>query len=334
MAMVDPFAPFSELFTLTALTAALENVQYQPRQLAALGLYEADGLTTTSAWIEYRDDALFVYDVKPRGAPGQRIQDGSRNGEEFAIPHIPAEGEMMADEVQGVRAFGTESVAETVQARIDRKMMIMRNSMDYTIEYHRMLNMAGNYMTANGPTASLHTKLGTTQQTANFLLNPTTDTDGQAQVFALEANNIQGALGGLPYTGLHALCGTTFWGHLLKDKGRKQTYLNQPQASMLRDNASQKMDLWGVTWEWYRGDSTILVPATKAYLFPKGVPGLFLSRFAPANYAETVNTMGRPYYAKSKPKDYNKGMDFEAQSNPLNVVSRPEAIIELTYAAS
>ena len=241
---------------------------------------------------------------------------------------------MMADEVQGIRAFGTENVAETVQSRIDRHMMIMRRSMDYTIEYHRMLNLSGQYMDKDGTAKSLFTKLGVSQSTANFLLNPTTDTDGQSQMFALEADKIQPALGGLPYTGLHVLCGTTFWGHLLKDKARKQTYLNQPQAAELRARSTGRMELWGATWEWYRGDSLIKVPATKAYLIPTGVPELFLTRYAPANYAETVNTLGRPYYAKSKPKDYNKGMDFEAQSNPLNLCTRPAAIVELTYAAS
>lgn len=334
MPMVNPFAPFAELFTLTALTASLESVIYQPRRLEALGWWEEDGLTTLSAWVEYRDGALYVFDVKPRGAPGNRVEDVSRNGEEFAIPHIPAEGAMHADEVQGIRAFGTENILETVQGRIDAKMLIMRNSMDYTKEYHRMLNLAGNYMAADGSVKSLHTKLGTSLNSSNFVLNTSTDTDGQEQVFAIESGKIQPALGGLPYTGLHALCSTEFWQYLLKDKGRKQTYLNQPQAAQLRDRASQTMDLWGVTWEWYRGDSLIKVPANKAYLVPKGVPGLFLTRYAPANYAETVNTVGRPYYAKSEPMKFNKGMEFEAQSNPLNVITRPNAVVELTYAAS
>jgi hypothetical protein len=328
--MIDPFAPYAPLFTMTALTASIDSAIYMPQQISGAGLYTSQGLTTTTAWVEYRDDVLFVFDVLPRGAPGQRVTGRSRNGEEFAIPHIPAEGEMMADEVQGVRAFGTENVAETVQSRIDSHLSVMRQSMDYTKEYHRMLNFGGEYMTAGGSIASLHTKLGTTKQTADFGVSDNIDTDGRAQVFDIKKGKIRKALGGLPYRGLHAYCSEDFFEGLLTDKGRKDTYKNQPQAGQLREEAETKMTLWGVTWEWYDGDELIHVPEGKAYLFPKGVPGLFLTRNAPANYAETVNTQGRPYYAKSQPMDFNKGMEFEAQANPLNIVTRPQAIIELT----
>ena len=57
---------------------------------------------------------------------------------------------------------------------------------------------------------------------------------------------------------------------------------------------------------------------------------MYLSRFAPANYAETVNTIGLPYYAKSRMLDFDKGVEIEAQSNVLNIATRPTALVELT----
>jgi hypothetical protein len=45
---------------------------------------------------------------------------------------------------------------------------------------------------------------------------------------------------------------------------------------------------------------------------------------------ETVNTIGLPYYAKSKVLDFDKGFQLEAQSNALNICTRPRAIIKLT----
>jgi len=47
---------------------------------------------------------------------------------------------------------------------------------------------------------------------------------------------------------------------------------------------------------------------------------------------ETVNTMGLPLYAKSEPLPLGKGYRLEAQSNPLNLVTRPAAMIKLTIS--
>ena len=61
---------------------------------------------------------------------------------------------------------------------------------------------------------------------------------------------------------------------------------------------------------------------------------LLITRFGPADYMETVNTMGLPYYASQVPMDHHKGVNLEAQSNPLNLCTRPRAIIKLTMDSS
>ena len=76
------------------------------------------------------------------------------------------------------------------------------------------------------------------------------------------------------------------------------------------------------------------MPDDEALLIPTGVDGMFQTRFAPADYNETVNTMGLPYYVKSDPKKYDKGFDFEAQSNPITWCSRPTAVRRLKLKAA
>ncbi|MOA17817.1 hypothetical protein D3C78_1380860 [compost metagenome] len=68
----------------------------------------------------------------------------------------------------------------------------------------------------------------------------------------------------------------------------------------------------------------------QALLIPEGVPELYISCFAPADYMETANTQGLPYYSKLEPLPFNKGMAGEAQSNPLHLCTRPRAQILLT----
>ena len=58
------------------------------------------------------------------------------------------------------------------------------------------------------------------------------------------------------------------------------------------------------------------------------MPDLFITRFAPANYIETVNTIGLPRYAKGVVDQWGKRVDFEAQSNPLNICTRPRCLMK------
>ncbi|MFN3562785.1 MAG: major capsid protein, partial [Chloroherpetonaceae bacterium] len=60
------------------------------------------------------------------------------------------------------------------------------------------------------------------------------------------------------------------------------------------------------------------------------VPGLFEIYYAPADYAETVNTLGLPFYAKAELLQYGKGFALNAQSNPMPICTRPKTLIKTT----
>ncbi len=67
-----------------------------------------------------------------------------------------------------------------------------------------------------------------------------------------------------------------------------------------------------------------------AYLVPEGIPGLYITRFAPADYVDMVNTEGRQFYTRAEPLPFNRGVSIEAQMNPVSVVTKPRAVIKLT----
>ncbi|WP_029858930.1 major capsid protein, partial [Vibrio parahaemolyticus] len=90
----------------------------------------------------------------------------------------------------------------------------------------------------------------------------------------------------------------------------------------------------GAFWEEYDekfGDKDPMPAKYGAVMVPEGKPGLFLTRFAPANYKETVNTKGLPYYVKSEPKKFDKGVDLEGQSNPVNLCTSPLAVRRIKF---
>ena len=73
-----------------------------------------------------------------------------------------------------------------------------------------------------------------------------------------------------------------------------------------------------------------MIPANTCRFFPVGAPDLFQCYYAPADYMETVNTLGKPYYAKQRQLNFDKGTEIEAQTNPLHICTRPYCLIKGT----
>ena len=76
-------------------------------------------------------------------------------------------------------------------------------------------------------------------------------------------------------------------------------------------------------------DGKPLVADGKANFYPVA-KGLFTTYYAPANWNETVNTVGLPFYAKTEPRSMGKGFDLEVQSNPVCICHVPAALAELS----
>lgn len=53
---------------------------------------------------------------------------------------------------------------------------------------------------------------------------------------------------------------------------------------------------------------------------------------APADFNETVNTLGQPLYAKQDSRKFERGTDLHTQSNPLPMCHRPGVLVKLTMS--
>lgn len=326
--MIDFFK--ADGFSLTSLTAAIIKQPYTPTVLADAKSFKEAGVSTLDVWIEFDGKTIELVEVSPRNAPGKVVKGDKRTGKSFRIPHLPERSTIMADEVQGVRSFGSESQAQTIEAIRDTRLAKMKAQLDYTIESHRLSAVMGDYYDAAGNVTSLFTEFGVTQQTENFALT-TASTEVKTKI-AETIEKIEAALDGLSYSGITAYCGSTFWKELISHPKVEKFYLNWTAANALNTDPFAPFSFMGINFVRYRGTSAVKIPDTEAYAVPQGVMDLFITRFAPANYMETVNTMGLPYYAKIEPLEMGKGVNLEAQSNPINLCTRPAAVIKLTDA--
>lgn len=329
MPMLDIFE--NDAFSVTGLTAAIMDQPHLPGRFGELGLFNAEGINTTSFAIESVANTLSLVTSAVRGAPGAPTQTEKRSLRNFGTVHLPQRATVMADEVLGVRAFGSESELQSVQSIVNRHLARLRRNIDATLEWQRIGAVKGIVYDADGSTELLnvYSAFGQTQTDVDMNLDVTT-TDVRDKCLSVELA-VETALGGIPYTGIRVFCGEAFWRSLVNHDDVKTAFDRWNSGEFLRNDPLAAFEFGGISWERYRGNvsSQAFIATNDAYAVPLGIPDLFITRFAPADYLETVNTNGLPYYAKQERMQFDKGIEIEAQSNTISLCTRPKAVIKL-----
>jgi Phage major capsid protein E len=327
-----------DAFSMTSLTDAINKRPYMPGRIGQLGVFQAKGITTTDLWVEEKSGALSLVQTTARGAAGGSVARATRIGRSFRAPHLQQNATVMADEVQNVRAFGSESVVETIQDLVNERNGEMQDNIAVTQEYHRMGAIQGLVLDADGSTLfNLFTEFSVAQQTQDFAF--TTATTKVRSVIVAAKRLAENELGGVMVTGWRAFCGKNWFDALVDHATVIEAYKYQQGQQLQSDLRETGFGYGGVAFEEYRGSvapqaggaAVNFVHDDQAWLVPI-VPGMYVTRFAPADYEETVNTIGLPFYAKQAPdpSGMNKYRALEVQSNPISLCLRPRAVIKLT----
>lgn len=323
-----------EAFSVQNLVAGLNDEPHIPGQISNSGLFVESGSTTVTQQIEKSGNTLELVPAASRGATGLVVNGAKRQLIPFNCVHLPQTFTILADEIQGIRAFGSRTELQAVQDVVNARYIPVINQLAATHEFQRVGALKGQIIDADGTTVlnNLFTAFGLSQQTQaiGFNADAATSTADADIVAALDQQ--EDALGNASSTGAVAWCGKTFWAKLISDGRIREAYLNHEAAAALRGDRRQQFEYGGVLWIRYRGKvgGTAFIADSEAYLVPEGVPDLFRTIFAPANYMETVNTLGVPYYGKLERLPFDKGVLGEAQSNPLHICTKPTAVIKLT----
>ncbi len=334
MPAIDVFK--NDAFSMITLTEAVNKMPHIPGRVGRIKLFQPRGVPTTSVMFEEKDGILYLVNTQPRGAPGQQNQTGKRTARTFKIPHMAVSDRVLADEIQDVRAFGSQNELAGVEMVVNDRMKTMTLSLDATLEHLRMGAVKGIILDADGSTEiyNLFTEFGVSQHAEiDFDLDNAAPASGAVRKKCTQVDRlISGELGALAHNGVHCLCGDNFWDDLTAHSEIRETYLNQQAAAQLREGIAYEVIRYGgITFENYRGKvgSVEFIDTDKAHFFPVGVPGLFIENFAPADYMETANTIGLPRYAKIAPDaSFQKWVDLEVQSNPLPICTRPKVLIK------
>ncbi len=333
MASLDIFN--NDAFSVTNLSKTIIDIPQVQTILGDSGLFTESGITTTSVMIERQGSSLRLVPAAQRGGVGQPVSLTGRSMISLVTTHLPQTGSVLADEVQNVRAFGSETEVDSVMNVLKKKLAVAKGNLDLTLEYHRIGAIKGQILDADGTTVllDLYTAFGMTQATLNFVLG-IAGTRVKDKIADLK-RTIRTKLGGRSFTGVDVWCSASYFDDLTRHATIEKAFeLFNQNAYARNDPRGAAFSFAGVTFREYLGGvgGTDFIPAGQAFAVPTGVAGLFETNFAPAPYMETVNTMGLPYYAKQEAMPMNKGVNFETQSNPLNFCTLPEAVVKCLSA--
>lgn len=325
----------SSLFTVDKLTEAINLIPPLPSKLGSLGLFSEKFLTTRTVLLEYKNQQFSLLTSRPVGAPPQYMTQDHRNIRALVIPHIPVADVILPEDIQGVRAFGGDELAGAA-AVISERLEKIRKRFDLTLEWMRVGAIKGIILDGDGNTLlNLFTEFDISQQIVDFALD-NTSTEVLAKCHVAKRIIEQNAMGQL-VTGFRAYCSPSFFDYLVTHPSVKEAYKGYAMAqSMLAGDNRKGFTFGGITFEEYNatvvksdGTTVQLIESNTAYLFPEGTD-FFTVYYAPGNFNETVNTVAQPIYVKSAEREFGRGYDIYAESNPLPICKNPSVLVKLT----
>ena len=332
-----------DAFQSIVLTEAINIVPNNYGRLLELGLFTSEPIATTSVAVTYANGTLNLLPTRERGAPPSLGMSDKRNARTFSAFHIPHDDQVLADDVQNIFArLADDAALEQVENVVNRKLIRMRAKHSITLEHLRMGALKGIILDSDGSTLlNLYTEFGVTQKSVDFVLG-TAATDVKAKAREV-VGYIEDNLMGETMSGVHVLASPEWYekfiGHdSVEDIFKYYDGANNP----LRQDVRRGFPFHGLTIEEYRGAASYLqedgtygsrkfVPAGEAIAFPLGTTDVFSTYFAPADFMDTVNTMGEEIYVRTAPdRDFNRWVKLHSQSNPLPLNKRPGLVVRLT----
>jgi hypothetical protein len=330
-------------FSSTSLTQAINIVPNDYGRIRELGLFAPEPIATTSVAVQYANGTLNLLPTRERGAPSSLGMPEKRGIRQFGCFHIPHDDFVRADDVQNIISrVAADQVIDSVQSLVNRKQIVMRRKHAITLEHMRMGALRGEILDSDGSSLlNLFSAFGVTQKSIDFVFG-TGATDVGSKVDELNSymeDNLMGEV----MSGIHVLCSPEWFSKLVGHASVKEIWKYYDGTfNVLRENVRKRFEFRGVTFEEYRGSANFLqedgtygsrrfIAAGEAIAFPLGTTDTFTTYFAPADFMDTVNSLGEEIYVRQAvDPEFQRWVKIHSQSNPLPLVKRPGLLVRLT----
>lgn len=333
---------YSNAFEVVDYSQELQLIPNSWTLLNDSGLFQDEFLSTHTVTFEEQNQTLGLISDQYRGAKPQANKDDNRKIRSYPIAHFPVVDAITPQDIQGKRAFGQVTAAETEAAVLARKMERIRRNMDVTLEVARFSTLTtGNLYSPSGTiSGNLFTDFGITQKSVDFVLGTST-TDVVAKVEEVIAHMQDNANTGDVITGVTAYCSPEWFAKLIAHAKIQTayTYFSATEGQMIQRNRAGGSN--GLYREFtYAGIRFVevrtvlagqrLVPAGEVVFVPNGTSDTFVSYWSPANRMDFVNTVAERGYLWTFRDPKGTGVEIEGEFNVTNIVRRPALVVKGT----
>ena len=325
-------------FSVRELSAAIDIRPNIYGLIGEQGLFTPKPLRVTSAPVDFKNGVISLVPSKNRGEARTPNVSGKRNLREYAIPHFPLTDFIKADDISGIRQFGTDNDLAAVQDVVFERQEEMDDKLNITEEHLRVGAIKGDVIDADGSTlVNWFTEFGVTEKVITGF--------GTGDIVAKSnavKRHIEDNLLGDVMSHVRAYCSGTFWDALMGNTDFKAAYAffqNAQGQNPLREDMRRGFFWQGIEWMEYRGRAPFtqsdgsqvireFIPEGDARFVPVGTRSTFHSFYAPADYFETVNTRALTRYSKQWPDPSDTFATVEVQMNILAACLRPNVLVK------
>jgi len=346
-----------EAFSLTSLTAVISSVDYVPGRAGELAFSGVgEGIATTTISVEQVAETLVIIPTTTRGSPApQAKQDKRTLRGAVPVPHIQLEDTLVADQIQNVRQLGSMSTLRGAQQVVNTQLRKLAGSHDLTLERLRLGALKGQVLDQdNSVILDLYSFFGVTApQDVSFedvfVATPDADDLTTVRTRAQQVTRFQKAAlkgGWNSNARIWALCGDNFFDKLIESTSVKGVWDGWAAAErkLGANYAHGIYEFAGIFWENYQGtddqhtgdnvvttsaEGTVGINPDECQFLVTGVPGLYAEYYAPADFWDTVNTLGLPRYARQAvDPEFGRWVKLHTQQNVLPICTKPRTLIK------
>lgn len=339
MATMDIFN--NSAFSVTSLSGMIQRAPYVPSLLGSLGIFERMPVRNRNIYVERQGRGLKLIPASDMGAPPDVLDPGDRDMVPMRTLRLAKRFTLYAHELDGIRAFGSETEVQAVATEYAARSAALRADMELTHEHHRMGALQGVLLDADGTSVlrDYFEDFGIAKPApinvplSNKDANLRKTFSGVARAMAVGSN---GAI--TSGSSIHALAGDEFYDDLITHAQVERTYLNYSAAAELRGstNIYGSFVFGGITWHNYRGTddgSAIAIPTDEARLFPVGARDVFKVALAPLETLGMIGSQGQEVYMMNIPdRERDMWTKGEIYSYPLFFCQRPDLLRTLKAA--
>ncbi|MGE8942694.1 major capsid protein [Leptospira interrogans] len=330
-------------FAVGPMTEAIISFPNEFGLLNQIGLFSDKGISETTVKVDIKNKQLHIIPTSPRGTPAHKSSSDTRGMKAFPTFRHALGDQLLADEFQNVRKFGENDELDVFEERLMEKLGDLAAAHRQTKEYLRWGALKGDVYDADGVTVlyNVYDEMDETQKEVEFELEETSGDPIQVGTDEL-LDHMELQAAGEPITGVLKICSPGYFTHLMLNEDFRKAYTYfSGQPNPLRDNLRNGFYHKGVNYLRHLGQATFkaedgtttthkFIPDDEAIAVPLGTRQVFRTFNAPADYIETVNTIGKEMYAKTDIIKMDRGIEIETQSQSLNLVLKPRLVVRCT----